>query len=238
MSHNVHPYSFRLGILRDWKSRWFSHSSYTQFLKEDTILREWLLKKLKTFFVESIEIERFPHEIHIIIRTARPGLLIGRGGEGIEALKKEVLEKVRSNNLQTILKNSANNKTKNPPISMRLSVEEVKRPETNAKIVAQMLAQDLEKRLPFRRIINQAIEKVMGSGTVYGVRIAFKGRLDGSEMGRREWLKQGRIPLHTLRADIDFARDTAHLPYGTIGIKVWIYKGEILEKNKDKQQNS
>src|SRR3989344_9308407 len=217
MSHNVHPYAFRLGISRDWKSRWFFRSSYARFLKEDTILREWLSKKLKTFMIESIDIERSPRELHLIIHTPRPGLLIGRAGEGIERLKREVAAKAIEISKQT--------RSQLPAI--KLSVEEVRFPEANARIVARMIVQDLEKRLPFRRVLKQVISKVMAVNLVKGVKIALKGRLDGSEMGRREWMKEGQVPLQTLRSDVDFARDTANLPYGTIGIKVWIYKGEI-----------
>lgn len=222
MSHNVHPYSFRLGISRDWKSRWFFRSSYAKFLKEDIILREWLSKRLKTFMIESIDIERSPRELHLIIHTPRPGLLIGRAGEGIEKLRREVMTKVVE----------ISQPTNSQLPAIKLSVEEIRSPESNARVVARMIVQDLEKRLPFRRVLKQVVSKVMGANSVSGVKIALKGRLDGSEMGRREWMKEGRIPLQTLRSDIDFAKDTANLPYGTIGVKVWIYKGEIFADDK------
>ena len=175
--------------------------------------------------IESIDIERSPRELHLIIHTPRPGLLIGRAGEGIERLKREVAAKAIEISKQT--------RSQLPAI--KLSVEEVRFPEANARIVARMIVQDLEKRLPFRRVLKQVISKVMAVNLVKGVKIALKGRLDGSEMGRREWMKEGQVPLQTLRSDVDFARDTANLPYGTIGIKVWIYKGEIFADDKEKK---
>jgi len=217
MSHHVHPYSFRLGILRDWKSRWFHKKQFAKLLKEDVLLREWLMKKLRQQLVSGIEIERSRNTMTIYIKTPRPGLLIGRGGEGIEKLKKEVQKK-------TGLKD------------LKLTIEEVRNPYADASVVARLVCQDLEKRLPFRRVLKSNIEKVMGSGDVKGVRIQVSGRLDGSEMGRREWLRKGSIPLQTLRADVDFARDRATLPYGTIGATVWIYRGEIFQKDTDKNK--
>ena len=202
MTHNVHPYVFRLGINRDWRSRWFHRTSYAQFLKEDTLLREWLMKKLKNYMVESIEIERSAREFRLTIRTPRPGLLIGRGGEGIERLKKEILKKARE--LSASLGS--------PNFSFKIAVEEVRNPEANASVVARLIVQDLERRIRFRRILKQHVAKMMSARSVEGARILLKGRLDGSEMGRREWIREGKIPLQTLRANIDFARDTAHLP--------------------------
>lgn len=224
MTHNVHPYVFRLGLIRDWKSRWFHRSQYAQFLKEDTLLREWLMKKLRNNFIESVDIERSPREFRITIHTPRPGLIIGRGGEGIERLKKEVDVKLRELSGQRKLN-----------VAVNIAVEEVRNPEANAKVVARLIAQDLERRLRFRRVMKQHISKVMNARGVEGVRIMLKGRLDGAEMGRKEWLREGRIPLQTLRADIDFARDVARLPYGVIGIKVWIYRGEIFDKDDKKK---
>ncbi len=217
MSHQVHPYSFRIGVLRDWKSRWFETKHFSKFLKEDVEMRAWLLKKLRPAMVAEVEIERSRNTINFIIKTPRPGLLIGRGGEGIERLKKEIQKKMRVPDL-------------------KLTVEEIRSPQSDALVVARQVVQDLEKRLPFRRMLKQTIEKVMNTGGVEGVKIQLSGRLDGSEMGRREWLKKGRIPLQTLRADVDYARDTALLPYGTIGVRVWIYKGEIFEEKKTKTE--
>ncbi len=220
MSQTSHPYAVRIGILRTWKSRWFSTQQYGKFLKEDIKLRELLEKKLHGMFIDSVDIERSTSNLNIIIKTARPGLLIGRGGEGIEKLKNEIilfLNKIRKGE-----KFSAG--------SLKLNVEEVKFPETHAKIMVDQIAQDLEKRLPFRRVIKQNLGKIMSAKEVGGAKISLSGRLDGAEMARYEWLKDGRIPLQTLRADVDFARGRAHLPYGDLGIKVWIYKGEIFAK--------
>ncbi|MBI4059448.1 30S ribosomal protein S3 [Candidatus Giovannonibacteria bacterium] len=215
MSHSVHPYSFRLGILRGWKSRWFRSKNYQEFLRSDLILRGWLDERLRGMYVSLVEIERSQNDLNVIIKTSRPGLLIGRGGEGIEKLKKEIHGLAAKQSLLL-------------PKNFKISVEEVRSPETYAKIVAQMIAADLEKRLPFRRVLKQNLEKVMAAKEVKGVKISLSGRLDGSEMARYEWLKKGELPLTTLRADIDFARERAHLPYGDLGIKVWIYKGEVF----------
>jgi len=216
MSHSVHPYSFRLGIIRDWKSRWFNTKKYTTFLKEDILIREWLEKKMRGMYVESIDIEREPNLFHIIIKTSRPGIVIGRKGEGIDNLKKDISK---------ILHKFKSDKS----VELKLTIEEVTSPESKAAIVAQMMIEGLEKRMSFRRLLKQTIEKVASNKDVEGVKIMLAGRLDGAEMSRTEWLKRGRIPLQTLRADIDFARYKAHMPYGDIGIKVWIYRGERFE---------
>ncbi len=222
MSHAVHPYSFRLGLLRDWKSRWFNPRKYAQFLKSDLLLIEWLEKKMRGMYLEDINIERTPGVLHFILKTSRPGLIIGRRGEGAEKLK------------QDIKKFLAKNKLEIPP-ELKLTIEEVKQPETRAKIVAQMIAESLERRLPFRRVMKQTMEKVMANREAKGIKVALSGRLGGAEMSRREWLKSGQIPLQNLRADIEFARERAHLPYGDIGIKVWIYRGEVFAADKKKQ---
>lgn len=225
MTHRVHPYVFRLGINTTWKSRWFNSKKYKEFLKEDVTLREWLLKKLRAAHVDSIDIERSGTVMNIIIRTSRPGILIGRGGEGAERLKTEIVTRLRKLLPKGVVPEKRD---------LKLTVEEVKSPETHAAIVGQMVADDLEKRMPFRRVLKQTIEKVINAKGVEGVKIAISGRLDGSEMARYEWLKKGRIPLQTLRAHIDYAQIQAFTTYGVIGIKVWIYKGEVFEeKGKD-----
>ncbi|MEK7503183.1 MAG: 30S ribosomal protein S3 [Patescibacteria group bacterium] len=216
MTHVSHPYSIRLGIIRNWKSRWFNLRAFKDILREDVEIRDFLEKKLRGMFVDSVEITRSPGVLNVIIKTGRPGLLIGRGGEGVEKLKNEIEKLVRKTGAQKTL--------------LKINVEEVKSPETHAKIMVEQIAQDLEKRLPFRRVIKQNLSKMSSSKEVLGAKIALAGRLDGSEMARREWLKSGRIPLQTLRADIDFARGRANLPYGDIGIKVWIYKGDVFSK--------
>lgn len=218
MSKKVHPYVFRIGILRDWKSRWFNLQDFRHMLRGDVLIREALEKKLKGMYVGGIEIERSQAIFHLIIKTSRPGLLIGRKGEGSDNLKKEVIKLFKKFKIV-------------PPKEIKLTIEEIQNPEGDAKIIAQMVAEGLEKRMPFKRVMKQAIEKAMASRDIKGVKVFLSGRLGGAEMGRKEWLKKGRIPLQTIRADIDFARERANLPYGDIGIKVWTFKGEKLEKN-------
>ena len=214
MTHVSHPYSIRLGIIKTWKSRWFNQRNYKNLLKEDLEMRAFLERRLKGMFVDSVDIERSPGNVNVVIKTARPGILIGRGGEGIEKIKNE---------LQTLIHKKRGQKT-----ALKINVEEIKYPELHAKIMVEQIAQDLEKRLSFRRVLKQNLNKISASKGVSGVKIALAGRLDGSEMARREWLRFGRIPLQTLRADVDFAIGRAHLPYGDIGVKVWIYRGEIF----------
>ena len=216
MTHIVHPYSHRLGIIRDWKSRWFSvDKKYREFLKGDIMLREYLEKKLRGFYVGSIEIERNEKSFRLIIKTARPGMIIGRSGDGAEKLRNDILKFMTKRKL---------------PLGkdFKMDIEEIRQPESNAAVVADMVAEGLEKRMPFRRVIKQTIDKVMANRDVKGVKIFLGGRLGGAEMARNEELKKGRIPLQTLRADVDFAREKAHMTYGDIGIKVWIYKGDIF----------
>ena len=171
------------------------------------------------FYVSSIEFERSASNLRVIIKTSRPGLIIGRSGEGALKLKAEVAKVVGKLRLTEVP-------------NIKIDIEEVRSPESNAAIVGQMIAEGLEKRFPFRRILKQTAEKVIANRDVKGVRIAVSGRLGGAEMSRREQLKKGRIPLQTFRADIDFAREKAYLPYGVIGIKVWIYRGDIFEDKK------
>ena len=223
MSHVVHPYSHRLGIIKDWKSRWFGvKGEYQKRLKGDILIRELLARRLRGMYVSSVDIERGSKLFRIIIRTSRPGMLIGKSGEGAVKLKNEILDFGRRQHLSGLL-------------NLKLDIEEVRSPESNAAIVAHMVAEGLEKRLPFRRVMKQTIDKVMANRDVKGVRIYLGGRLGGAEMARTEELKRGRIPLQTLRAGIDFARERAHMTYGDIGIKVWVYKGEVFsEKQRTK----
>ena len=223
MSHIVHPYSHRLGVIKDWRSRWFgAKGQYQKLLKSDVLVREFLEKRLRGLYVSGVDIERGSKLFRIIIRTSRPGLLIGKSGEGAVRLKNEIVKLIRNRGLV-----GAEN--------LKLDIEEVRSPESNAAIVAHMVVEGLEKRLPFRRVMKQTVDKVMANRDVKGVRIYLGGRLGGAEMARTEELKKGRIPLQTLRADIDFTRARAHMTYGDIGIKVWIYKGEIFsDKNQIK----
>ena len=218
MSHSVHPYSHRLGIIRDWKSRWFARpGEYQKLLKADVLLREMLQKRLRGYYVNSIEIERGRNYLRLIIKTSRPGMVIGRNGEGSQKLKNEILHFWQKHELEV-------------PKDLRLDIEEVKNPESHARIAAQMIVETLEKRLPFKRAARQVMEKVMANKNVQGVKVALNGRLGGAEMSRSEWYKKGNLPLQTLRADIDFAQEEAFLSYGVIGVKVWIYRGEIFNE--------
>lgn len=218
MTHTVHPYSHRLGIIRDWKSRWFGvKSKYKDFLKSDVLLRGYLEKRLRGSFVANIEMERGEKELRIIIETSRPGMIIGRSGDGATKLRNDIISFIRKNKL------SAEGEIK-------LDIKEVKSPESNSAIVAQMIAEGLEKRLPFRRVLKQMVEKVMANRDVSGVKIELSGRLGGATMARKEKMKKGRIPLQTFRADVDFTKYEARLPYGGLGIKVWIYRGDIFNK--------
>ena len=221
MTHTVHPYAHRLGVIRDWKSRWFAREkkSYRENIKVDETIRRFLAKRLRGTYTSGIEIERSENELRVILSTARPGLVIGRSGENAAKLRKELSETIRrvaSEDRRTL----------------KFDIIEVRQPETDAAVVAYMVAEGLEKRMPFRRVLKQTVEKVIAAREVEGVRITVSGRLGGAEMSRKEEIKKGRIPLQTFRADIDFAHEKAHLPYGVIGIKVWIYRGNVYQDKR------
>jgi len=222
MSKSVHPYAHRLVILRDWKSRWFAvNKKYADYLKGDVTIREFLTKRLRGFYVSGVEIERSQKSTRIIIRTSRPGMIIGRSGEGMVKLKEDILKMMKREAIAV-------------PEELKIDVVEVTNPEADAPIVAAMVAEGLEKRLPFRRVLKQTIEKVATARGVRGVRILLSGRLGGAEIARSEELKRGSIPLQTFRADIDFVREKAHMSYGDVGIKVWIYRGEVFAADQKK----
>ncbi len=224
MSKVVHPFAHRLGIIRDWKSRWFAtDKNYRTNLRADIVLREMLQKELRGQYAAAIEFERNAKQLRIIIKTSRPGMIIGRGGDGSTKLKTKIVERMRKEGL--------------PMTDLKLDIEEIRSPESNAAIVAYMVAEGLEKRMPFRRVLKQTVEKVIANRDVKGVRIAVGGRLGGGDMARNEELKRGQIPLQTFRADIDFAREKAFLPYGVIGVKVWIYRGEIFSESAKRAQD-
>jgi len=224
MSHTVHPFSHRLGIIRDWRSRWFGgKESYKDFLKTDILIRGFLTKKLRGMFVGGVDIERSEKALKVIISTSRPGVIIGRNGEGSTKLKSDMLDMLSREGIT--LKEE-----------LRIDIKEIKNPEASAMIVAQMIADGLEKRMPFRRVAKQAIEKVMANRDVMGIKLVLSGRLGGADMSRKEKMKKGRIPLQTFRADIDFARYEANMSYGKIGIKIWIYRGEIFAKKVDQKK--
>lgn len=220
MSHTVHPYAHRLGIIRDWKSRWFSlDSKYKELLRCDILVREFLDKRLRGMYVSGVDLERSQKTFRIVIKTSRPGMIIGKSGEGALKLRNEILKLLRKEKVIATPE-------------LKIDIEEIRSPESNATIVAHMVAEGLEKRMPFRRVMKQMLEKVIANRDVKGVKIYLGGRLGGADMARSEELKKGQVPLQTFRADIDFARYKAHMTYGDIGIKVWIYKGEIFDKEK------
>ncbi len=221
MTHTVHPYAHRLGIIRGWKSRWFAgdKKSYRENVKVDETVRRFLTKRLRGSFTSGIEIERSANELRIILSTARPGLVIGRSGENAAKLRKEIVGVVR--------KAAPEDRR-----TLKFDIVEIRQAETDAAVVAYMVVEGLEKRMPFRRVLKQTVEKVIAAREVEGVRICISGRLGGAEMSRSEQLKKGRIPLQTFRADIDFAQEEAKLPYGIIGVKVWIFRGNVYQDKK------
>ena len=220
MSKVVHPYAHRLVILRDWKSRWFATDmKYRDYLRGDVMVREYLEKRMRGYYVSSIEIERSRKSTRLVIRTSRPGMVIGRNGEGSTKLREDTVRFMKKKKITV-------------PEDFKIDVVEVQDPEADAKIVAYMVAEGLERRLPYRRVLKQTVEKIMGVRGVQGARIVVGGRLGGAEISRTEEVKKGSIPLQTFRADIDFARERAHLAYGEIGIKVWVYRGNVFEKKQ------
>lgn len=215
MTHTVHPYAHRLGIIRDWKSRWFATNkpAFRDNILVDETIRRFLTKRLRAMHLAEIEIERGANEVRVVIHTARPGLVIGRSGEHATKLRKDLTAAVAA---VSPLHGKA----------LKLDIVEVRQPETSSAIVGMMVAEGLERRLPFRRVLKSTVEKVMAVREVIGVRIIVSGRLGGADMARKEEIKRGRIPLQTFRANIDYAHIEAHLPYGQIGIRVWIYLGD------------
>jgi small subunit ribosomal protein S3 len=216
MGHKVNPIGFRIGVTQNWKSKWFGKKDYCKNLKQDVEIRREIMKKWKNAALGEVEIERSTGTVRIIIKTARPGVLIGRGGSGIEDVKNYIKNKY----------------FRMEKIALKLEVQEIKNSEENAQVIAQNIADQIEKRMPFRRIMKSTLEQVTKNKEIKGVKIEMSGRLGGAEMSRREWAAKGTLPLHTLRANIDFARATAFTTYGTIGVKVWLYKGEVFNAVK------
>ena len=216
MSHKVHPKIFRIRNISDWDSRWLDKKRFADNLEEDFKIREFLNRKLAKASVEKIEIERSGGRLNIIVSSARPGLIFGRGGLGIEELRKEISVK--------ILKNIAGRKPE-----LKMEIKEIRNPWLSATLSAQYIAQQLEKRISYRRVLKQALSKIIANKEVRGARLGVAGRLDGNEIARKEWLKKGQLPRQTIRADIDYGTAEAHCTYCIIGIKVWIYKGEKFE---------
>lgn len=223
MGQKINPKSFRLGIIKNWPVRWFfsakgGRSLYPMYLAEDEAIRKLIEDKLNQAGIASVEIERTLNSLRIFIKAARPGFIIGRGGKGIEEFTKS---------LETELKKMRETKTQ---VSISLNVEELKRSEIAAQYIAQQIAWDLEKRMPFRRTMKKYLEQIMQNKEAQGAKILLSGRLDGGEIARSESLKKGALPLQNLRADIDHGQATAFTTYGTIGVKIWIYKGEVFQK--------
>lgn len=208
MGQKVHPVGLRVGIIRDWESKWFANKKeYTDLLHEDIKIREYVLKRLKDASVSTVEIERAANRINVNIHTAKPGMVIGKGGSEVDALRNE-LNKITGKRVH-------------------INITEIKVPELNAQLVADNIAQQLERRVAFRRAMKQAIQRTMRAGAK-GIKIQVAGRLAGAEIARTEGYSEGTVPLHTLRADIDYATSEAHTTYGRIGVKVWIYRGQVL----------
>jgi len=216
MGSKVHPKIFRIGTTTSWNSMWFaSKKHFPQILREDVMLRKFLTRRLKDAGVAAIEIERTAHDLVITIYTSKPGVIIGRGGVGIDELIKAVKRDVLNNEKANV----------------KLNVKEVDNQKCSAPLVAQGIAGDIERRIPFRRAVKRALESVIRAG-VKGAKIVVSGRLDGAEISRRERFIEGTVPLHTLRADIDYSRAAAFTTYGAVGVKVWIYKGEVFQRKE------
>ena len=207
MGHKVHPIGFRLGILYGWQSKWYADKTYTELLHEDLNVRKMILKRLNDAAVSRVELERNANQVIVTIHTAKPGIVIGRGGQKVDELRTD-LEKVTNRRV-------------------RVNIVEIRQPELDAYLVARSVADQLERRVAFRRAMKQAVTRTMQRGA-RGVKITVGGRLGGSEMSRRETEKEGRVPLHTLRADVDFGQAEAATTFGRIGVKAWIYRGDVI----------
>src|SRR6516225_104776 len=208
MGQKVHPYGFRLGFNKPWRSRWFAKQGYSKLLQEDLELKEALQQRLKSAGVSSIEVDRPGNKLRVTIRTSRPGIIIGRKGAEIEKLKQDMAKKTKR--------------------EVFIDIQEVHKPELDAQLVCESIALQLEKRVAFRRAMRKAVDSALRFGCK-GIKVRVSGRLNGAEIARSEWYLQGQLPLHTLRADIDYGFSQAYTTYGVIGIKVWVYKGEVLD---------
>lgn len=212
MGQKVHPKGLRIGIIKDWEAKWYADRDYSELLHEDLKIRRYLKETLYSAGVPKIEIERAANNIKIFLHTAKPGIVIGRGGAEVDKLRKQLEEMTGKR--------------------VNINIVEVKKPETDAQLVAENVAAQLEKRVSFRRAMKQAVGRTMRMGAE-GIRIAVAGRLGGAEIARTEWYSEGKVPLHTLRADIDYGFAEAMTTYGKLGVKVWIYKGEVLPEAKE-----
>lgn len=217
MGQKVHPKGLRVGIIRNWESNWYADKNYTELLHEDIKIRNFIKGKLFQAGISGVEIERAANRIKVTIHTAKPGIVIGRGGSEVEALRKH-LEKMTGK-------------------KVNVNILEIKKPELDSQLVSEGIASQLEKRIAFRRAMKQAVARTMRLGAL-GVKISCSGRLAGAEIARTEWYSEGKVPLHTLRADIDYGFAEANTTYGKIGVKVWIYKGEVLPEKKNRKEES
>ena len=216
MGQKVHPTGIRLGIVKDWTSKWYADSKeYADLLNTDLEVRDYLKKRLSQASVSRIQIDRPAKNAHITVHTARPGLVIGKKGEDIDALRAEVSRRMG--------------------IPVHISVEEIRKPELDAQLVAESITQQLERRVMFRRAMKRSVQTSMRLGAL-GVKISIAGRLNGAEIARSEWAREGRVPLHTLRADIDYGFAEANTTYGIIGVKVWIFKGEVFDDSATSEE--
>jgi small subunit ribosomal protein S3 len=211
MGQKVHPLGFRLGIVKQWKSRWYAERNFGELLREDETIRKYLKQRLSHAAISDIEIDRKPQKIVVTVHTARPGVVIGKQGAEVDKLRDELAHLTKS--------------------EVSVNVEEVKRPELEAQLVGDNIAHQLQQRISFRRAMKRAVQGAMRSGAE-GIKVQVAGRLGGAEIARTEGYHEGRVPLHTLRADIDYAQSTARTTYGAIGIKVWIFKGEVVEDRR------
>lgn len=217
MGQKVNPIGIRLGIVRDWNSKWYASKNYANLLNQDINLRKYLKKKLMSASISKIRIERPANNAVVTIYAARPGVIIGKKGGGIEGLRNEISSKIG--------------------VPVHLNVEEVRKPELDSILVAESIAQQLEQRVMFRRAMKRAVTSALKSGAK-GIKICVSGRLGGAEIARSEWYREGRIPLHTFRADVDYGTAEAKTTYGIIGVKVWIFKGEVLPQKKRNAESS
>ncbi|QYN59093.1 30S ribosomal protein S3 [Lactobacillus panisapium] len=217
MGQKINPNGFRLGVIRDWESKWYADRGYKETLNEDLKIRKFISKKLKDASVSTVEIERAANRINVSINTSKPGMVIGKGGSEVEALRKEL--------------NALTNK------QVHVNIVEIKKPDLDAKLVADSIASQLEARIAFRRAMRQATQRTMRAGAK-GIRVQTSGRLNGTDMARREWHTEGRVPLQTLRADIDYAWVNAFTTYGEIGVQVWINRGEVLPSKSKKPEKA
>lgn len=209
MAHKVHPKIFRIGSTEEWDSGWFSSKRYKENLKEDLKIREILLKEFQKGIIEKVKIERAGDRIDVIIKTARPGFLIGKRGEGVETLSQKISKSLDKREI-------------------KIEIEETREPSKSASLLAQQIAIELERRVPYKRAVKRAVERALQGEEIKGIKIRVKGRLDGVEIGRSELFRRGKLPLQTIRANIDYSEARAQCTYGIVGIKVWMYKGEKM----------